>query len=282
LNLCHYAVHIPIQALKKDVEKFKRKARALGLDQLNAFEVGEYYPASHKKVDRIIRRIIQPDPVYAAMIYNLDLNIGRLLDALNETGQADNTIIIFTSDNGGLSSAEGSPTCNFPLCEGKGWMYEGGVREPLIVRWPKVTKPGSICTEVTISPDFYPSMLEIAGLHLLPEQHVDGVSIVPLLKGAEKLEREAVYWHYPHYGNQGTTPASSMRMGDYKLIEYFEDGRLELYNLKEDIGEERNLVNDMPELVSKMHDMLAAWRRDVGAQLPKPNPDYLPFSDYYR
>lgn len=276
LNMAHYAVHIPIQSKPELVEKFREKAKALGLDKVKTFEEGEPFPTENKKHLKVKRRLIQSDPAYAAMIYNLDENIGRLLKALEETGQADNTAIIFTSDNGGLATAEGSPTCNAPLNEGKGWMYEGGVREPLIVKWPGVTRPGSVCSEAVTSPDFYPTILEMAGLPLLPEQHEDGVSFVPLLKGEQHLNREAIYWHYPHYGNQGGTPGSSIRMGDYKLIEFFEDGRIELYNLRQDIHEAYDLSQEEPELVQKMHKMLIEWRERVEARIPEPNPDFKP------
>jgi arylsulfatase A-like enzyme len=274
LNLWHYTVHTPIQAKKEDIERFEKKAKEMGLENVEAFEEGEYFPCEHKKGLRVKRRLIQSDPVYAAMVYNLDYNIGRLMDTLNKKGIADNTIIIFTSDNGGLSTAEGSPTCNAPLNEGKGWMYEGGVREPLIVKWPGVVESGSVCKEPTTTPDFYPTMLEMAGLCLIPEQHVDGISILPLLKGEQKLDREAIYWHYPHYGNQGGTPGSSIRMGDYKLIEFFEDGNIELYNLREDIEEENDLSEEMPELAAKMKKMLSDWRKSVEAKIPVRNPDY--------
>lgn len=157
--------------------------------------------------------------------------------------------------------------------EGKGWMYEGGVREPLII-WGKGIQERSCCTVPVTTPDFYPTFLEIAGLDLKPEQHVDGVSLVPLLKGEDYLEREAIYWHYPHYGNQGGTPGCSIRMGDYKLIEFFEDKRLELYNLKTDISEMNNLASDMPELRDLMLGKLNAWLDDVAAKIPKENPDW--------
>ena len=145
----------------------------------------------------------------------------------------------------------------------------------MIVKWPGVVEPDSICQEPVTSPDFYPTMLEMAGLDLIPEQHEDGVSIMPLLTGEkETLDREAIYWHYPHYGNQGGTPGSSIRMGDYKLIEFFEDGHLELYNLREDIGEEKDLAQEKPVLVKKMHKMLVNWRKEVEAKIPEPNPEY--------
>src|SRR5699024_2970384 len=151
----------------------------------------------------------QSDPTYAAMIENLDDNIGRLLRSLKDSSESENTIIIFTSDNGGLATSEGSPTCNAPLSEGKGWMYEGGVREPLIIKWPGVTpQQGATCDEPVTSPDFYPTILDMAGLDQIPGQHKDGTSLVPLLRGEKHLKRDAIYWHYPHYGNQGGTPGS--------------------------------------------------------------------------
>lgn len=277
LNLWYYTVHTPIQAKLELVEYYEAKAKAMGLDKIEAIVEGEHFPCEHKKHLRVRRRVIQSDPVYAAMIHTLDENIGRVLKVLEETGQADNTVIIFTSDNGGLATAEGSPTCNAPYNEGKGWMYEGGVREPLIVKWPGVTEPGSKCTVPVTSPDFYPTVLEIAGLPLIPEQHVDGVSLVPLLKGGQSLDREAIFWHYPHYGNQGGTPGSSVRMGDYKLIEFFEDGHLELYNLREDVSEKNNLADREPERAKKMQKILAEWREKVEAKIPERNPDYVPW-----
>jgi len=279
LNMWYYAVHIPIQAKEEYIEKYRIKAQKMGLDKVKTFEEGEYFPCEHKKHQRVVRRLVQSDPAYAAMIQSLDENIGRLLRAVEKVGQSENTVVIFTSDNGGLATAEGSPTCNAPLSEGKGWMYEGGVRVPLIIKWPKVTKPGSVCSVPVTSTDFYPTILEIADLPLMPSQHEDGVSIVPLLRGENKLLREAIYWHYPHYGNQGGTPASSVRMGDYKLIEFFEDGHLELYNLKEDIGEKHNLVKEKPELARKMQKMLAEWREKMEAKIPEPNPDYVPWRE---
>lgn len=274
LNFWHYAVHTPIQAPEEDIKKFEQKLKDKGLDKINPFIEGENFPCDHKKHLKVVRRTIQSDPVYAALIYNLDKNIGRLIEALNKKGILDNTIIIFTSDNGGLATAEGSPTCNYPLSEGKGWMYEGGVREPLFIKWTGVTKPGSKCSVPVASPDFYPTLLQMAALPLMPEQHADGVSLVPLLEGEKGLDREAIFWHYPHYGNQGGTPGSSVRAGDYKLIEFFEDGRLELYNLKEDIGETKDISKELPERTTYLHNLLKKWREDVEAKIPMPNPDY--------
>ncbi|HUU68956.1 MAG TPA: sulfatase [Planctomycetota bacterium] len=275
LNLWHYAVHIPIQMKPDLVSKYEAKAKALGLDKQKVLEEGPPFPCEHKKTQHIVRRLVQSDPAYAAMVENLDWNIGRVLHALDETGQAENTMVIFTSDNGGLATAEGSPTSNRPLAEGKGWMYEGGTREPLIVRWQGVIKPGSTCSVPVSSPDFYPTLLEAAGLDPIPEQHCDGVSLMPLLRGGDELDREAIYWHYPHYGNQGGTPGCSMRMGDFKLIEFFEDGRLELYNLRDDVSEDHNIADANPELVGRMHGMLVEWRESVGARIPEKNPDFV-------
>ena len=271
LNMPYYLVHTPIQGKQEKVEKYEAKAVALGLDKQEALIKGEPFPYEGRPGKRITRRIIQSDPVFAAMVESLDENIGRLLDALERTGKAGNTIVVFTSDNGGLATAEGSPTSNLPLSEGKGWMYEGGTREPLIVKWPGVVEPGSTCDVPVTSPDFYPTMLEAAGLDPMPEQHCDGVSLVPLLKQTGSLDREAIFWHYPHYGNQGGTPGSSIRSGDHKLIEFFEDGSLELYNLKEDIGEDRNIAESEPELAARLAKMLAAWRESVEAKIPQPN-----------
>jgi len=276
LNLWYYTVHIPVQGKQEHVDRFAAKAVARGLDKKNAFEVGEYFPCQHKRDQRVVRRRFQSDPGYAAMVWSLDENVGRILEALQQEGLANDTVVMFTSDNGGLATAEGSPTCNAPLAEGKGWMYEGGTREPLVVRWPGVTKPGSLCDVPTTSPDFYPTLLEMAGLDPLPEQHSDGVSIVPLLKGDGQLDREALFWHYPHYANQGGTPGCSVRSGDYKLIEFFEDRHAELYNLREDITEEHDLAHHMPEVTERLRSMLHQWLREVNARIPEPNPDYVP------
>lgn len=274
LYLSHYTVHTPIQAKEEDVQRFKEKAKKMGLDQARTFEVGEQFPCDHKKHLHVTRRLIQSDPDYAAMIWNLDENIGRLIETLEEDNLLNDTVIFFSSDNGGLATAEGSPTCNAPLNEGKGWMYEGGVREPLIVRWDGHVDKGSTCHVPVTSPDFYPTFLSIAGTDLLPDQHQDGVSIKGLIEGQGTLDREAIYWHYPHYANQGSTPGSSMRMGDWKLIEFFEDGRLELYNLREDIGELNNLIDEQQELANKMHSLLKVWRTNVGGLIPRRNDEY--------
>ena len=279
LNLWHYAVHTPIQAPAELARKYEEKAKALGLDALKTFEEGEFFPIDSKWNQRVRRRLLQSDPAYAAMVENLDWNIGRLLGALKAKGVEEETAVIFTSDNGGLATAEGSPTCNAPLSDGKGWMYEGGTREPFLAKIPGVTAPGSKCHVPITSPDLFPTILELAGLPLMPEQHCDGASLMPLLKGQGGLSRDAIYWHYPHYGNQGGTPGSSIRFGDWKLIEFFEDGRLELYNLREDISEASELSREMPELTHELHAKLVAWRGKVNALLPEANPAWKRLAD---
>lgn len=276
LNLAHYAVHTPIQAPEDLVEKYRQKAERLGLDQEKTFEEGDFFPCAHKRNRRVERRLLQSDPVYAAMVENLDTNIGRLMDALDASGLADDTLVVFTSDNGGLSTAEGSPTCNAPLHEGKGWMYEGGTREPLIIRWPGHIEAASTSATPVTSPDYFPTMLEAAGLPLRPDLHNDGISLMPILAGTGGIEREAIFWHYPHYGNQGDTPGCSVRSGDWKLIEYFEDGRLELYNLREDIGETTNRAQSDPETTARLKAMLDHWMESIEAVIPKPNPNWVP------
>jgi arylsulfatase A-like enzyme len=275
LNMWYYSVHEPIQAKPELIQKYRDKAKAMGLDKQDPFKEGEYYPADGMKNKRVRRRLIQSDPVYAAMIDGLDENVGRLLDVLEESGEADNTIVVFTSDNGGLATAESSPTCNAPLAEGKGWMYEGGTREPLLVRWPGVVERESVCTVPVTTPDFYPTFLESAGLDLIPDQHCDGVSLAQLLKGANELPREAIFWHYPHYGNQGGTPGASVRKGDWKLIRFFEDGHEELFNLERDPGETMNLAGVESKTRAELSALLATWAEEVEAQIPAENPDYV-------
>lgn len=224
----HYAVHTPIQAKPEDLARFEEKSRRMKLDQVNPYVEGEHFPCWHKRKERVLRRLVQSDVPYAALIWNLDQNVGRLVQALKDCGEYENTIIVFTSDNGGLATAEGSPTCNAPLSEGKGWGYEGGVRVPLIVAGPGIAAH-RWCDSPTTTPDWYPTFLELAGLPPQPQQHQDGVSIAPLLRG-ETMEERPLFWHYPHYGNQGGQPMAAVRRGNYKLLKFFEDNHTELYD----------------------------------------------------
>ena len=261
--LSHYAVHNPLQAKKDVVARYEAKAAALPQDK----------PRFMKDLGRDVRQV-QDHAVYAGVVQGVDECVGRVMKKLDDAGLADSTVIIFMSDNGGLATSEGTPTANVPLRAGKGWLYEGGIREPWIVRWPGVVRPGSTCGEPVISTDFYPTILEMAGLPLRPKQHCDGLSIVSLLKESGKPAREALYWHYPHYGNQGGAPSGAIRCGDLKLIEWFEDNRVELYNLKDDLGEHNDLAAGMPEKAAELRNKLQEWRRSVDAAMPTPNPDY--------
>lgn len=272
LNLWHYAVHAPIEAPDDLVQKYTAKAERLGLDRIDPIEVGEPMPGWHRPGVNVQRRRIQSHAGYAAMVENLDANVGRILDALEETGQADRTLVIFTSDNGGLSTAESSPTSNAPLAEGKGWMYDGGIRVPLIIREP-AQRIGVVISEPTTTPDLYPTLLDAAGVDLSPAQHVDGVSLTGLLAGETAPERQ-LFWHYPHYGNQGGTPAASIREGRWKLIRFYEDDHVELYDLVDDISETRDLSGERVDLTDRLNAALDRWLEETNALIPVPNPRF--------
>lgn len=263
LYLAFYSVHTPLQGRDDLIAKYKAKRQKL----LDA-EEREFGPEEQVwQVNNERRvRLRQCHAVYAAMVEAMDEQIGRVLDKLEKLGIADNTAVILMSDNGGLSTSEGSPTSNLPLRGGKGWVYEGGIREPFMIRWPGVTKPGTESDVPVISTDFYPTILDMAGLPFKKNQHLDGVSLVPLLKGATSIERDALYWHYPHYSNQGGFPGGAIRMGDFKLIERFEDGRVHLYDLQNDIGERQDLADQYPERVEQMRNKLHAWYKQVDAK----------------
>jgi arylsulfatase A-like enzyme len=275
LNMWYYSVHTPIQAKEEYVEKYRRKAEEMGLAERDPAEIIGPSPFDPQHQEVIKHRVLQSYPEYAAMIEILDENIGRLFGYLKQSGKWDNTVVVFTSDNGGLATGGGGGvTSNLPLAFGKGWMHEGGTRVSTIVRWPGVTQAGATCSVPITSTDYYPTLLEAAGASLAPAQHTDGVSIAPLLRGEPSLQRDAIFWHYPHYSNCGGCPGCSVRMGDYKLIEFFEDGHLELYNLCDDIGEQRNLADEMPELRDRMLQRLEAWKERVCARIPQPNHEW--------
>jgi arylsulfatase A-like enzyme len=277
MNLNFYSVHTPIQAPEERVAPYATKRAALGLDDVQEFEVDGRFPTAHKRNGRIERRLVQSNPTYAAMVESVDRAVGRLLDALDRSGHLEDTVLIFTSDNGGLATAEGSPTCNSPLSEGKGWMDEGGNRVPFIAWGPGVDS--GVCTEPVTSPDVYPTVLDLAGVEAPADQAIDGESLTGLFAGEEALDREAVYWHYPHYGNQGGTPAAAVRRGDWKLVEFFEDDHVELYDLAADVREETDLSEHRPDLVADLRGDLADWRDEVGALLPEENPDFEDWPD---
>lgn len=264
LYFSHYAVHTPLQAKAGGIEKYKAKAAKLDLS-------GPEYITDH---GRQVRQI-QNHPIYGAMMESLDESVGRVLEKLVQLGMEANTIVVFTSDNGGLSTSEGTPTSNLPLRAGKGWNYEGGIREPLLIKWPRVIKPGQVSHEPVISTDFYPTLLELAGLPLRPRQHLDGVSVAAALKGGALPERP-LFWHYPHYSNQGGPPQGAVRLGDFKLIEWYEDMSVELFNLQDDPGEHQDVAKKFPGRTAALKKRLHDWRAQVNAQMPVPNPDYQP------
>jgi arylsulfatase A len=248
LYLPHFAVHLPLQAKQKLVRKYQAKINP-GDAQLNA--------------------------TYAAMIDSLDQSVGRIRAALNRLGIADHTLVIFASDNGGRVPT----TSNLPLRVGKGSCYEGGTRVPLIVYRPGFTNANTVCETPVISMDLFPTICSIVGIPEAAKTAVDGVSLVPLLHGSGQLERDELFWHYPHYQHYqkgGATPYSAIRKGDFKLIEFLDDMRVELYNLHDDLGEQNNIANSMPDKAEDLRNRLHAWRKEVGAQMPKPNPNYDP------
>ncbi len=249
LYLPHYTVHTPIQAPEADIEYFRKKADP-GAPQHNA--------------------------AYAAMIKRLDDNIGQLMDTLERTGVADRTVVMLTGDNGGWLP---STNQNLGLRAGKGSVYEGGVRVPLIVRWPGVTKPGSTCDVPVIGADLHPTALEAGGAVREPGHAIDGVSLASLLRtggSSRGWKREALFWHYPHYHPGGATPYSAIRFGNWKLIEFQEDGRVELFDLAKDLAEANDAASANPKIVANLRARLASWRKQVGAQQAVPNPDFDP------
>ena len=264
--LAFYSVHAPIQCSEARWKKYRAKAERLGLTDRDA---PRFFLDRTQEV-----RQVQDHPVYAGMMEAMDEGVGHALRALEENGLLENTVVIFTSDNGGVSSGDGYATSCLPLRGGKGRQWEGGIRQPYYIAWPGVTDGARTDTPAT-GADFYPTILEIAGLDLRPDQHVDGVSLVPVLRGGTLPER-SLFWHYPHYGNQGGEPSAIHRKDGWKLIWYFEDDRTELYRIERDLGEQRDVAAEHPELVATMLAELRAWQDSVDAKFPAPNPRWNP------
>lgn len=260
--LSFYSVHTPLMAPDDLVTKYARRKRDRGLQD-------RFAPEPPRQ-----NRTVQAHAVYAGMVEAMDAAVGMVLDALDLHGISDRTLVIFTSDNGGLSTSEGSPTSNLPFRAGKGWLYEGGIREPVIVRMPGVTTPGSSSGWLVTSTDYFPTILEAAGLPLLPAQHCDGVSFVAALKGSapERSDRP-LFWHYPHWGNQGGIPGAAVRQGDWKLIEWYWGKEPELFNLADDPGEQSNLAGSQPEKLRELKTLLDRFCTDTAAIMPAVNPD---------
>jgi arylsulfatase A-like enzyme len=263
LYLPLHSVHVPLKTRPELLEKYKAKAEKLPP------------PAGPREVPvkDFQARAVQDHAVYAGMMQEMDEAVARVLKKLDELKLAERTVVLFTSDNGGLCTAEGSPTSNLPLRGGKGWQYEGGLRVPWIVRLPGRVAPGTTCDVPVISNDIYPTMLDLAGLAMPAEQKVDGVSIAPLLEQKGALAERTLFWHYPHYSNQGGRPGGALRTGATKLVEFFEDSHVELYDIPKDIGEDKDLAGGQAARADELKKALAEWRTAVGAQMPTPNPE---------
>jgi len=248
LYLPFYTVHIPIQGKPEIVRKYEEKATMITSRWKN--------------------------PEYAAMVESLDENVGKLISKLKELNIDDNTFIILTSDNGGLSVFEGKntpATTNYPLKAGKGYLYEGGIREPLIIWNPDLIRDGNVSDIPVTATDIFPTLLDLVGL---PPGNLDGVSLIPVIRGQNLIPERVIYWHYPHYSNQGGTPAGAVRKGKFKLIEFFDDGHLELYDLEKDISETTDIKEKYPGIVRELHTLLKDWQVRTHAKMTEPNPIY--------
>lgn len=309
LYFAHFTVHDPIEGRADLVEKYKKKLASMpkakgprfvleGNPDRDDLTIAEretlMKDPAYKAYGQLPRGTVkikqhQDNVQFASMVETMDESMGRVMNKLKELGISDNTIIVFASDNGGMSGANyGRPdkkidstqldkqysTANLPLRGAKGWMYEGGVRIPLIVKWAGIKKPGSTVDMPVVHTDFYPSVLEMAGIPSMPQQHMDGRSFAPILKG-EKQTDKPIFWHFPHYSNHGMqSPGGGIRYKNYKLLEYYENNTVQLYDLDKDIGELNDLSKKQPAKVKELRDMLHQWRKDVGAQMMPPNPDF--------
>ncbi len=261
--LSFYSVHTPLMGRPDLVERYKAKRDELGLQN-------EWGTIGERRV-----RLVQEHAVYAAMVAAMDEAVGEVLKTLDETDQAKDTLVVFYSDNGGLSTSEGSPTSNMPLRGGKGWLYEGGVREPCAVRWPGVIPAGVTRDDPVQSVDLLPTVAAATGAALDGDITLDGANLMPMLQGKEPLPSRPLYWHYPHYGNQGGFPGGAMVEAGWKWVERFDPSGIstgELYHLAEDIGETRECSAQHPEIAASMSSQLSLWRKEVGAKMPTANP----------
>ncbi|TXT28085.1 MAG: sulfatase [Planctomycetota bacterium] len=252
LYLPHFTPHTPLKAKQELVKKYPSASTFRGQ---------------------------QNNPIYAAMLESLDESVGRIVAKLDELKLSDRTIVLFTSDNGGLATTEGPntpATSNAPLREGKGWLYEGGIRVPLLVKWPGNVKANSTSDVPVCGIDLMPTIRDACVLESTKSIPTDGVSLLPLLKHSGTIARESLFWHYPHYANQGGKPGGVVRSGEWKLVEFYEEGRRELFHVAKDVSESRNLAEQESDRVRDLSEKLAAWRKSVGALMPEPNPNYTP------
>ncbi|MCF8226253.1 MAG: sulfatase [Bacteroidales bacterium] len=312
LYLSHFAVHDPIEGREDLINKYELKLKdkgksnvspfilegnpdhenSLTRQKLDSLVVGKSHSGFRVFKDNTVKiKQIQDNVEFAAMVESVDESLGRLVEKLDELNLTKKTIIFFYSDNGGMAAANfynpersikakeldlAFSTSNIPLRGAKGWLYEGGIRVPLIIKWPETGKRGAICSVPVTTPDFYPTILDILNIDY-DTNKLEGISISNLLKGHKTLEARPIYWHFPHYSNHGMqSPGGAIRYGDYKLIEYYENGTLQLFNLKDDIGEQNDLAELKPEKARELSSMLHKWLKDVNAQMMPPNPDYSP------
>ncbi len=301
VHLEHFAVHDPIEGRKDLVEKYKKKLAKMGSsagpdyilegnpDEAAPSEASLAEMKKNQRSDDFINTRVgwvkqkQDNVEFAGMVGAMDESLARIRAKLEELNIADNTIIIFTSDNGGMSATNRFQINNnrvqmdhrfsssmLPLRGGKGWLYEGGLRVPLIVYWPGHNKAGMVTDVPVTGTDFYPTLLEMLDLPLMPQQHKDGISFAPLLKGKPFNGHDAIYWHFPHYSNHGNqSPGGAIRVGHYKLLDYFENGTVQLFDLENDLGEQRDISRENPEITQKLLKMLQDWRQQTDAKMPQ-------------
>lgn len=260
--LSFYAVHGPIQTTRQKWDKYRVKSEETGIAE-KGYIMERNLPI----------RQVQDNPIYAGLVESMDDAVGVVLKTLEEEGLAQNTMVIFTSDNGGVASGDSFSTANLPLRGGKGYQWEGGIREPFFIKAPWLVQGGSTTDYPVIGTDFYPTILDVANIGLRPQQHVDGLSLKPLLEGKTLAERP-LFWHYPHYGNQGGDPSSIIREGHWKLIHYWENEAKELYNLEKDPGEQLNVASEHLELVAQLDEKLMSWLAEVNANMPAKDTEY--------
>ena len=256
--LSFYAVHAPIQTTEAKWNKYRNKADSLGII------------ATGYKMERVLPiRQVQDNPIYGGLVETMDDAVGIVLKALKENNLDKNTIVVFTSDNGGVASGDNYSTSNLPLRGGKGYQWEGGIREPFFIKVPWLETKGLETDFPVIHTDFYPTLLDLAGIPLKPEQHIDGISLQPILEGKEINSNRPLYWHYPHYGNQGGEPSSIIQQNGWKLIHYWEDNREELFKLPSSEKDELNVITKHPKIAKQLSKQLQSWLKEVDAKYPE-------------
>ena len=270
LYLAYYTVHTPIQAAKKHIEKYELKRKQLGLDSI-----------PHQKEGEGWTKLVQEDAAYASMVAAMDENIGRIMDALKEQGLDKNTWIIFTSDNGGLSTLrrKNAPTNNGPLRTGKGWCYEGGIRVPLIIAGPGIAEKGKVTEQPAVSMDFFTTILSLSGIE---HDKNDGENLQPILTENNLLNRDELFWHFPHYHGSGWKPGSALRKGDWKLVVHYEDNRAELFNLAEDAGETTDISEKYAKKTIELNNILKKKLLESNSKFPSPNKNFSPNSTFQK